>query len=599
MPNLASHTLIAFVTALALLGTLALPTDARAQANTKVDASDVYLQAYLNMQEAEKLEKKKDFNASYFKYQDASKLFDSVAQSFPTWNPQMVDFRRRRIREKISFLRSEHGITPTPADPTPTTTTTSSLPSGSAVAEIQLRFAQYDAQIARLNDDRTKLLANLESKENVLRETRRQLFQAQQTTSDLNEKLVASEELMGTADGGSDEVKALKAQVADLKSELAKAADAMTAANARTGTLLGELEQANATIKQLRTNEADLSKERDQLAAIIRDKGGDPASAQALMVENMRLKQELDDAKLTVSTLEGEKLKDAQLIADLRSQVSDVRIQLAQIQRENRTYKAQITELTERLKMTSDRITGAPEMAVPEAVRENQLLRNIIIRQLKTQSRREQAKRIVLEKLSSLELDSAELLAQIENVAGPPVVLSESEQGLFKDPQFENFVGSAEVHANLIARANPDAPLSPVATASNSISGPLQKTAAAAAREFQNGNFRGSEAGWAQILEAEPQNVFAMEELSVVKLRMRQFGDAESILKKALAYNFENPMSHFLLGVTHYKQGNPSDAIESIEQGLMIDPNNARARHYLGLIAAQGGDSRRAELEFQ
>jgi tetratricopeptide (TPR) repeat protein len=615
------HASLSCLAAAALLaatatGALAQAGPAAPQAPT-VEASDVYLQAYLFMQEAEKLEARQDYNAAYFKYHDASGLFDSVARSFPAWNPQMVDFRRRKIREKMAAMRAEHGISPGAApaavDPiaapspgaAPGTVVRApgagAAPAGTASAEVQQRLSQYETYIRRLTDERTQLLANLESKESVLRETRRELFKAQQAERDLRSKLLASEDELGKS-GGGDEVKTLEAQVAELKTQLAAAGDAMAQANARTATLLKELEDANATIKSLRENEEKLTKERNELAAIVSgNAAGGAGDANALVVENMRLQRELEAARATIASLELGRESDRQVIADLREQVADVKAQLAQLQRENRAYRGQVAELTERLKMTSDRLTGAPALAVPEAVRENEVLKDVILRQLKAQSRREQAKRLVLDKLAELEIDSAELLAHLEEVAGPPLELDPGEESLFKDPQFDQFVGSAEVHANLITARGDRGPAASTVFAppTAALTGELAARAAAAAREFEAGNFAESANHWHAVLDAEPQNVFAMEELGVVNLRLRKFGEAETLLKKALAYNFENPTSHFLLGVTYFHQGKPKEAGTALQEGLLIDPFNARARHYLGLLAVRRGDPQEAAREFE
>lgn len=594
------------------------------RAEEAVEPSDIYLQAYLSMQEAEKMEKRRDINAAYFKFQDASDLFDSVARSFPDWNRQMVDYRRRKIREKLAAMRAEHGVGGLGNDPAaPATGTPGSgasaqpsvvarpgagtaafpVPGSSASVQIQQRFAQYESRIQRLISERADLQRRLESRESLLIETRRQLLATQKQQESLRQKLVATE-ARKAAEGESERIKELESQVADLTSELAKAVETMGEANEKTTALLAELESANATIRELRENEQRLIEERDQLAAIIGGSEGEAGSARQLVVDNLRLKRELEEARKAIASLEAGKEADQAQIAELRGQLADVKVELARIQDENQRYRSRIAELSDRLKMNLDRIAGAPDVSVPEAVQENQMLRAIILRQLKAQQRRQQAKQIVLAQLAGLEADSADLIASLEAVAGPPIVLDEREQGLFKDPQFDQFVGDATVQGTLMAPANPNAVVRPSDTADTSgpgsLAGPLLQHASAAAQAFGRGDFEEAEGHYVSILEAEPLNVFSLQQLGIVKLRLRKFDEAETLLRKALAYSdWQNPDCHFLMGVVHFKRGRQADAVDFFEQGLDIDPENSRARHYLGLIALRQGDSKRAELEFK
>ncbi|HUG38390.1 MAG TPA: hypothetical protein VML54_15640, partial [Candidatus Limnocylindrales bacterium] len=329
--------------------------------------SDVYLQAYLFMQEAERLERQREYNAAFFKFRDASELFDSVARSFPTWNPQMVDYRRRKIREKLSQLRQEHNISADPqagaplsppgpgAGPSPSVVVRPAVPvspnpasptgrsGSSALSEIQQRFEQYETRIRSLETDRSRMLSELEAKEALLREARREFLESRRLQEEFRQKLLSSEEALSEAeDKQSEEIKTLRAQVADLKSDLAKAVQTIDAANGKTEQLLDELESANTTIKDLRENQKQLESERDQLAAIVKGEAAAPDSPKTLLVENLRLKRQLDDANQTISRLTATNEKNTQEIASLREQLSDVRGELARIQKENEDYREQI-----------------------------------------------------------------------------------------------------------------------------------------------------------------------------------------------------------------------------------------------------------------
>ena len=59
------------------------------------------------------------------------------------------------------------------------------------------------------------------------------------------------------------------------------------------------------------------------------------------------------------------------------------------------------------------------------------------------------------------------------------------------------------------------------------------------------------------------------------------------------------PTALFYLGVTHFKQERWNEALGSFEKGLEVNPRNARARHYLGIIATKLSLIERAEREFK
>jgi len=616
---------------LCLLLTLGLGQLIHAQgsrAGGELDPSAVYLQAYLLMQEAEKLETNRNKTASAIKYNDARELFDSVARSFPQWKTNMVNYRRRKIREKLVELGRNPGNSlipggarirpPLPPDTVarpPATGGGADTPAvgGSASAEIRSRFAQYEAQIKRLNADRQELYTKLEAKESDVRNARIDLRKSQKMQEDLRKALLETEQRLGNAkEDQSGTIKKLEAEVAGLKSQLDMAIQTISEANTRTANLLEELEGAHATIKELREIKKMLTSERDQLAQLVRTGSGNSGKdAATLTLENQRLRRELDKAQKSLASLGEEKASDREEIEKLRGQITSVSLQLEEIQVENADYKEKIANLTNKLTNTRQRLVETPELTDSEALEENRTLKGIVLRQLKAQWRREQAKQLVLTELTRLQTDSRDLLKHLDEVAGPPIVLDDKESSLFKDPQFEGFLSQSTVHASLVVPrgktnallfpngvtvVQPDKPIS-----NESLEGlkpAVREHAKKAKTSFERGDFKTASNQYQRVIEEAPQSIFALEELSVVKMKLDQFKEAEKLLKKALAYN-DNANSHFLLGVTYFRQGKNDLATKALEHGLLITPENARARHYLGVIAVSDGRQQRAELEFK
>ena len=88
-------------------GVLRAQAPAAAAIKAQPSTSDTYLQGYLTMLEGDKLRKSKDLVGSYFKYRDARDTFDSVHAADPAWNVEIIDYRRRKIRESMEEVRQE------------------------------------------------------------------------------------------------------------------------------------------------------------------------------------------------------------------------------------------------------------------------------------------------------------------------------------------------------------------------------------------------------------------------------------------------------------------------------------------------------------
>lgn len=82
---------------------------AQAPVDPRFDPSDVYFQAYLEVRAAEQLEKDGDFLGALKKYEQGTKLFDSVAKFYPDWKPGMVNNRRDLTAKATEVVRGKAG----------------------------------------------------------------------------------------------------------------------------------------------------------------------------------------------------------------------------------------------------------------------------------------------------------------------------------------------------------------------------------------------------------------------------------------------------------------------------------------------------------
>ena len=69
------------------------------------DPGTIYLEAYLQVEDAEKLEKESKFAEALRKYTDAKNILDNIAREHRGWRPEVLDYRRRKVNEAIDRCR--------------------------------------------------------------------------------------------------------------------------------------------------------------------------------------------------------------------------------------------------------------------------------------------------------------------------------------------------------------------------------------------------------------------------------------------------------------------------------------------------------------
>jgi tetratricopeptide (TPR) repeat protein len=249
--------------------------------------------------------------------------------------------------------------------------------------------------------------------------------------------------------------------------------------------------------------------------------------------------------------------------------------------------------------------TGVDATADPKLAQENAVLREIIMRQLRTQYRQQQAKDLVIAELQKTENASQDLLKQVEELKSSRMVLTPDEEKLFTDPQVKEMLGKTGIQGTLIASATPKAenegPAQEAANAASSSASatPAQDLIGKANEAFGAKKFAEAAALYEDALRAEPKNSTALVGLGYSRQREGKLDEAEAALKKCLTLDPQNDQAAFHLGVTHFKQQRWNDAMADFEKSLEKHPQNASARHYLGIISTKLNFMERAEREFK
>jgi Arylsulfatase A and related enzymes len=98
-----------------------------------------------------------------------------------------------------------------------------------------------------------------------------------------------------------------------------------------------------------------------------------------------------------------------------------------------------------------------------------------------------------------------------------------------------------------------------------------------------------------RVLQADPNNAPALQNLGIVALRRNDVAGAQSYLMRALALNARLPLALNTLGVVYARQGDYGHAVESWNQAVAIDPRQYDALFNAGLVEGRAGHVKEAQ----
>jgi Tfp pilus assembly protein PilF len=114
---------------------------------------------------------------------------------------------------------------------------------------------------------------------------------------------------------------------------------------------------------------------------------------------------------------------------------------------------------------------------------------------------------------------------------------------------------------------------------------------------FQQNRFAEAEKLFAEVVEEDPDNVYALSNLGVVRFKLQKFPEAEEVLEKAVELDPQDAFSYETLGIVYFSQGKIDDAIEVLTKALSQDDSRWTAHNFLGIAASRKGWPEAAEKE--
>jgi Flp pilus assembly protein TadD len=398
--------------------------------------------------------------------------------------------------------------------------------------------------------------------------------------------------------------------------------------------LLAKLEKASKYIAEsdkirasLLAERKELDSARDQALAKVKRIKDNSEEIDRISKENKELKSDLAEmSESTVSKGEYEKLTEEKKLLTAKQKASADEIAakneaIASLQSDLQHANEKLLEAQARISQGDDELNQLRQQ-VDEAwgqlarfeanpddekrlAMENELLRGIILRQIKEQTQRDDAIRLIQEEIAALNANSDLVKQQLAVLETPVVQLTPEEHSVFKEPvslvtesndqSLEVTVAiskqnEAEVTTKRVLQDPPE---------HDSLSNELRQLAQQAKNFFEAKKFDEAEKIYRQIVEKAPDNYVALTNLGVVQIEGGKPSDAAIVLEKAVGINGKDSSAYTNLGIAYSRQGKFDEAIGVLNKAISFNESDPVAHNYLGVCLGQEEQWNEAEIQLR
>jgi|GEM_PF-3158574 Flp pilus assembly protein TadD len=567
-----------------------------AHAQRELKPGDIFLQGHMLLQEARRHEDALNYELAAAKSREASEMYDSIALKWPTWQTEMLDNRRKKVRrdyaryqdlaldqknvDDMGLPQRGPGGPGIAVKPWSRPGVIAPLP---RAATPRQKYQQLQREVDTLRESRNKLITQSQEQQSHTMASNRALGKERERVAQLETQLANAQVELKRLDGVG--VVALKNQVEDLTTQLETATAGLTEANKQNREFLSEFERIENERQQMSLQLEEVTRQRDDMTAIIKGlQTGD--STLALATENSKLREMLNVAQRRVDELELDKLENEAEIASLKEEVSQLKMELVLLKNENAEAQQRLVDMQALLDGNAQQSTFNPPSVQDEAVRqENEVLREIIDRQLKQQKFRQEKREIVIAELEALEEGSDELIAQIDSITAEAPLTDEQKAVVQR-------AGAATMAVAQLARLSSE-------VGNEAVDRKISRYAEAAAFNFEKERFEEAQLHYAEILDFAPRHMETIYNLGVTKLKLNDVKEAQRLFERGALLEPTNDRVHYMLGVCCYYMDAVDDAIMAVRKAHELNPGASDATGFLGLIYYFRGDLEKAVVALQ
>lgn len=429
------------------------------------------------------------------------------------------------------------------------------------------------------------------------------------------EKLEADNEVL------NDENTRLTVKLQKAGTYIEESEKVLAATNSDRLALASERDKALASLSQIQDKQKEIDrllKERSEMESKfafekqafekqIADQKPKLDLVEKLGLENKNLSARLEKAELALK--DSEKIKaDQGLREALQEEVGLLKKRLAAARGELKSRDESIKSLHAQLEEAAGvaariRLNPNPTTEMRQVAEENELLKKIVLRQIKEQNERTQAVGVLEQELEKLFVKSDTLSSQLAVLSKPPAKFSDREMLIFRDPiVLLNEPGEVDMSVSMtVSKSSPRAPEAPsdVSEGAEVFDPQARQLVEKAAELVRDRRFTDAEKIYQKLTDEYPDNYFALSNLAVTQIHAGKFAPAQVALEKVLRLEPGDVFASVLISNVHCRLGRYDEAVEVLKEVIKKDPRNAVAHNYLAIALGKQGNAKQAEEYFQ
>jgi tetratricopeptide (TPR) repeat protein len=617
------------------------------------DPSEVYFQGWLQLHDAEELEKDGDFVGALEKLERARALLQSIVRVHPEWKVTMVSGRvastdeaLARVRPKAEAQRKPEAEAlaelegPMRRDPKGSAKGVRVRPAAGSPRRIvdlnSVSPAELGRAIGNLRRQLDTARADPASDPRERRALATRLREAEEVQAKINARPVRAE------------VDRLNARIAELERARAATARALDLSRGDQEAAKKQIEAVRAELARVRQQAADLDRnikierrtandvirgQQEQLRRLRKTIEGKDKELAAARRQIGNLEQTLNETRDAFTELRDERdslLRERDHMAALLKLNEAGRIQ--ELIDQNMALAKELRHAKERFKRINDD-NNATKDELTEALRDLAIAKSRIINLQKANGAQQKRLASLEEKLRRADKDLASgggnaeevsmlrdiirrqlriqerrrqarelLLAQVKRLGladkgmdDAMALLDNAELRL--TPAEQKLINTHQADVEFIS------PFAATAAQRGQAMGRVEQERRgldnAGSRAFATGRLAASEELFRMILDAHPGHVPTLLKLGVVELKRADPSAAAEAFRDAVAMDGENAYARRMLGVAFYKAEEYKDAEEELRHALAINPEDAMGHVYLGNVTVRLGRKKEAEKHFK
>lgn len=589
------------IAALLLTGLLSA---ARAQSQ----ADDKYIGIYGLIQQADHMASAGDPGEALAAYTDAQRQLQIFQRVYPTWSPNIVNFRLRQVTEKIAALKASQ---PAPVEAAKSSAETTTPPTA-VPAAIQSSGTSPSTEPANLQAQLQAEMAANQSLQAKLKEALsvqpaavdpRELTRAQEkirwlmkendllkaSHNNVNPTLTQTQYITNFVTVVVTNNPTAPVEVNRLSDVFVKNTNVVVVTNVVRTVVVDtnamemlRLDYASAVknfnaehdrSEQL-ANELIKLRQHPALATATNNDNTTSSTSTALAelrAENAALKGQIATLRAAASSTNG---------GNFEAEIKQARAQIAALRSEAEIAALEKAALEHRVQQLMSATNSAVSTAAYESrIRELTQDRNDLIERLDVANKQKAGGKNteLVAQLASLNSEVSTLRSRLAVAEAQPIPFTEQELAFFK--------------SSTPTTANPDAEKKSI----KEMPAGTAELVASAQQHFSHQEFSQAEADYQKILDRDQNNGIALANLATIELQQGKLDDAEKHIKAALAQSPDDSYNLLTLGSLKLQQGKYDEALNALSRAAKLDSGNPEIQNYLGVTLSHLGQRKPAE----